>query len=494
MPLPLVDRGLTEAVLAETMVRTWARVTGATGAHLRQYQSRPVEFVTDELGEFVWSKQREIAHAVRDHRRVAVHSAHQTGKSWLAARLVSWWLACHEFGDAFVVTTAPTGPQVRAILWREIARAHRAGNLPGRLNQTEWFMVATGLRYTSPRHHEEMVAFGRKPSDYDPSAFQGIHARHVLVVVDEACGVPEVIFNSAGSLVANEHSRILAIGNPDDPGSHFAKICGPGSAWHVIHVDGLMTPNFTGEEIPERLRDLLISPVYVEDSKQEWGEDSPLYLSKVRGLFSSDRPDGVIPLSLIRKCQAERAWEPANLLPVELGVDVGAGGDETVIRERRGVKVGRTWRTRTKDPMAACGTIVQAIETTGATRVKVDVIGVGWGIAGRLEELGREGRHKAAIGRVNVGEASTQPKRFPRLRDELWWTFRELLQQSALDLAGLDDTTIAQLIAPTWLPDSAGRIHVEPKADTRKRIGRSPDDADALLLSVCQARRGGFVV
>jgi hypothetical protein len=57
------------------------------------------------------------------------------------------------------------------------------------------------------------------------------------------------------------------------------------------------------------------------------------------------------------------------------------------------------------------------------------------------------------------------------------------MQRGLLDLRGLDDTTIAQLIAPKWSPDSMGRIKIEPKDETKKRIKRSPDDADATLLA-----------
>lgn len=436
------------------------------------YQADPVGWMEEKLGAFVWSKQRAIAESVRDHRRTAVHSAHETGKSYLAARIVAWWLDTHPVGEAFAVTTATTGAQVRAVLWREIRRAHAAGGLRGRLNQTEWWL------------NDELVAFGRKPADYDPTAFQGIHARYVLVVIDEACGVPEEIFRAAGSLAANEHSRVLAIGNPDNPQSYFGTICQPGSGWHVIHVDGLASPNFTDEPIPDSLRDLLLSPVYAQELADELGEDSPIYISKVRGQFPEDASDGVIPLSFIRQCQVEREWTPDDLLPIELGFDVGAGGDESVIRERRGVQVGRVWRFRERDPMVLAGHVVAIIQETGASAIKIDVIGIGWGLAGRLAEIQAEGVHTAQVVPVNVGMASLNPARFPKLRDQVWWECgRELLQQRVIDLTGLDDTTVAQLCAPRWQPDSANRIKIEPKAETRKRLKRSPDDADALLLA-----------
>jgi hypothetical protein len=418
---------------------------------------------------------------VRDHRKVAVPSCHEAGKSWLASRIVAWWLSVHKPGEAFAVTTAPTTPQVEAVLWREINRAHRKGALSGRTNLTEWYINA------------ELVAYGRKPADTDPAAFQGIHARHTLVILDEACGIPEAIWTAANSLVANEHGRMLAIGNPDDPGSYFAKVCQPDSGWHVISIDAFETPNFTGEQVPDDLRELLVSPIYEQEMRTEFGEDGATYLSKVRGRFPSDNPDGVVPLSWVRKCQpdrdniaanlpAEKAYTPEQLLPVELGVDVGAGGDETVIRERRGMVAGRTWRYKTPDSTQASGYVVQAINETGATRVKVDVIGVGWGIVGRVKELKPE--HGADVVGVNVGQASTDPKRFPKLRDQLWWDVgRKLSQDNAWDLSAVDETTVAQLIAPTWKPDSSGRHQIEKKVDTKQRLKRSPDDADALLLA-----------
>jgi hypothetical protein len=439
------------------------------------YLHDPVGFITDTLGASTWSKQRQVADAVERDRKVAVPSCHEVGKSWLAARIVAWWLAAHRPGEAFAVTTAPTGRQVRAVLWREIRAAHRAGSLLGRTNQTEWWI------------NEQIVAFGQKPADTDPAAFQGIHARYVLVVLDEACGIPESIWTAANSLVANENGRMLAIGNPDDPGSYFQKVCQPGSGWTVIPIDALASPNFTDEAIPDELRGLLVSPIYEAEMRAEFGETGATYLSKVRGRFPSDNPDGVVPLSWVRKCQNidVETYTAAQLLPVELGVDVGAGGDETVIRERRGMVAGRTWRYHTPDSTEASGYVVQAIKETGATKVKVDVIGVGWGIVGRVKELKPE--HGADVIGVNVGQASTEPTRFPKLRDQLWWEVgRKLSQDRAWDLSAVDETTVSQLIAPTWKPDSSGRHKVEPKAETKVRLKRSPDDADALLLAYYQ--------
>ncbi len=437
------------------------------------YLADPAGFVSGELGEGLWSKQREIAESVVAHRRTAVRSCHNVGKSYVASRLVAWWLGVHPPGSAFVVTSAPTFPQVRAILWREIGRAHRKGKLPGRVNQTEWWIDG------------EIVAFGRKPADTDPTAFQGIHAHYVLVVLDEACGIPRDLWTAAGSLTANDSSRILAIGNPDDPGSHFAQVCKPGSGWHQVQIGYADSPNFTGEAISEKLAALLIGPVYVQEMAHDVGVQSAPYISKVLGQFPDDADDGVVRVSAVRACQRERDHPAESLAPVELGWDVGGGGDQSVVYLRHGCKAIRAFYPRGgADPMVQVGEVVQVINDTGAASIKVDVIGIGWGVAGRLEELRHEGVHRARVVKVNVGAASTRPARFPKLRDPIWWEVgRELSEDGGWDLSCCDDIAVAQLVAPKYALDSSGRVKVEPKADTRARIGRSPDDADALLLA-----------
>lgn len=379
------------------------------------------------------------------------------------------WLTVHTPGDAFAITTAPTEVQVKSILWREIHRAHRDGGLPGRLNAKEWFLG------------DELVAFGRKPSDENPSGMLGIHARHVLVVLDEAGGIPKSIWDAAASLAANESSRMLAIGNPDDPTSHFKKVCEPDSGWRVVRIDGFDSPNFTNEPVPDELRDLLLSRTYEQELLHDVGADDGIYLSKIRAQFAENQESSVVLLSWARACQHSEL-EPDNAL-VELGVDVGAGGDETVWRERRGWVAGRTGRKKTPDWADGVALVLDAIDLCQPQRVKIDEIGIGYGMVGRLKELAREGRHKAEIIGVNVGNPSTS-SRFPRLRDQLWWEIgRELSRSQTWNLAAVDDATISQLVAPRYAPDSAGRIHVEPKKETIKRLRRSPDDADALLLA-----------
>ncbi len=433
----------------------------------------PAGWTVERLNERPWSKQVEIMESVRDNRHTAVRSCHDSGKSYTAARLASWWIDSHQPGEAFVITTAPTGAQVKAILWREINRAHRKGRLPGRCNQLEWWIG------------NEMVAFGRKPADQQTEAFQGIHARYVLVIIDEACGVPKTLYDATETLATNEFARVLAIGNPDDPGTHFKRICDPGSGWNVIEIGYLDTPAWTGEPVGPDVLQVLLSPLWIEERRKDWGEDSPLWVSKALGQFPEFAADSVIPYSMVLANQRNEEWPTETDPVVQLGVDVGAGGDFTSIRVRRGRVPGEVVRDHSADPEKVVAKVVDAALASGAESIKVDTIGIGWGIVGWLKNRVDEGILPPGtdIVPVNVGERAYDTTRFPRLRDEVWWTARELTQDMAWDLRTLDDATLGQLIAPKYKSDVAHRTKVEPKEETKKRLGRSPDDADALLLA-----------
>jgi hypothetical protein len=450
----------------------------------RNYKKDPTHWARERAGVDLWSKQQHIIESVRDHPQTAVHSCHAIGKSFVAATTVAWWLDVHPVGEAFVVTTAPTDKQVKAVLWREINRLHTRAGLAGRTNLSEWYIG------------KELVAFGRKPADQDPTAFQGIHARYVLLVLDEACGIPKELWDAGSSIVSNEHSRTLAIGNPDDPFGEFAANCRPGNGWNIIHVGYRHTPNFTGEPVAEIVRDSLIAPRWVEERARKWGRGSAIFTSKCEGHFPLEGTSGTIPYAWVTACRTLDLPDDPHAR-VEAGIDVGAGGDRTVIRERRGAKAGREEVFVDADPMRSIGRLVEKINEWGVTRVKVDNIGIGWALTGRLRELSSvhnhagalagECTHAAEVVGVNFGEKPTEgrERQYLNKRAEVYWTVgREFSRLRRWDLSELDDDVVAELTVSTYeILDSFGKIKIEPKDKIIERLGESPDRAEALLLA-----------
>lgn len=442
-----------------------------------KYATDPVGWVSDALGEHLWSKQAAIAEDVRDNRYVAVQSAHDTGKSFLASRLIAWWIEAHPPGEAFVVSTAPSSTQVEAILWRELGKAHRKGDLSGRI---------TGGQVPQWKIGQEIIGYGRKPQDLSSkeeamASFQGIHARYVLVVLDEAGGIPKWLWDAVDTLVTNADSRVLAIGNPDDPSSHFEKVCRPGSGWKHHKISAFDTPAFTGEEVPEILQHVLVSKEWVEERKSRWGETSPLYISKVCGEFPEVTDDTLITPKMVRDAVENHL---AGLGPGRYASDIARyGSDETTLYRNRDGQVRMIWTKHKQDTMKTSGEIVKVLQKhKGHVPVVIDVVGVGSGVVDRVKEL------RFRVVPFNGGERALNPKKFVNKRSEMYWRLREGLEALELDLDPADEDLQAQLTGMKYSIDSAGRIAVEKKDDMKKRGLPSPDRADTVMMSLVAPR------
>jgi len=447
------------------------------------YQDDPVGWSTARRGAHLWSKQREIAEAVRDHRYVAVHAAHDMGKSWIAANIIAWWCDVHPPDEVFVVWTAPTYPQVDAIIGRELRAAIRDAGLDGRLR-----LLGDNRLF----HGERLIGYGRKPADHDQAAFQGIHAKHVLVVIDEACGVPRALWDAADALVTNEHARLLAIGNPDDPESHFAAVCNPesreGKGWHVIGLDGLASPNFTGEPVPDELRALLLSPTWVQERRERWGEDSALYQAKVRGRFAAGAENAVIPGWIVARARRlEHGVDPNPDGPLGgvIAVDPARdGADMTAIVEAYRGEVRILGLLAESDTARVVEHVDRLLGDRPANwKAVVDEDGLGGPIGDMLRARGRR-----VVG-FRGGVRARRPARFTNRKAEAWWTAREALRDGLWRLPGPDEGDLADDLAvdlstPRHELDAAGRIAVEKKQDVRKRLGRSPDLGDAVVMAI----------
>lgn len=449
------------------------------------YMDDPVLWLEERLGGFAWSKQREVAKSVAEHRYTAVPSSHDTGKSYIASSIAAWWLDSHRAGEAFAVTTAPTWNQVHAILWREIRKLHSRGELPGRTTlDARWYIGGSGR----PGHpDEQLVAYGRKPADYDQAAFQGIHAKYVLVIIDEASGIPKLLYDAVDSLATNEYARVLAIGNPDDPASEFAKICRPGSGWNVLQVSAFDTPAFTGEEVPEWLLDLLVSPTWVEERKQRWGESSPTYISKVLGQFPDIGEDTLIEPRLIREAEQRDLSALMKDDPGQTGWDVARyGSDLTVGYRCSGGVIRKVYEGSKQSTMKTAGVIKKEVEPhKGKVPAWVDVIGIGSGVVDRLWEQKVRG-----VSAFDAAAKAYDSGRFVNRRAEVFWSLREAMERGEIDLpaAGEDDDLKAQLGAIKWKVNSDGRIQIESKDEMKKRGLPSPNHADAAVMSAIRSR------
>jgi hypothetical protein len=523
-------------VFSPEFTTTWASIVDNSN---EVFVGDPVAWINSH-DEYVWSDQRRVAESVRDNRYTAVHSAHDLGKSFIASRLIAWWIDVHPPGTAFVVSTAPSAAQVSAIMWREVTKIHRAAGLLGTINRAgypQWFVDG------------ELVGYGRKPADYEQSAFQGIHAEHVLVIIDEACGVTQSLYDAVDALATNENARVLAIGNPDDPASHFATICQPGSGWNVIHLDGLRSPNITydrvvgddpenprypllaalmeaegipysTEPVSDHLRKMLVNEQWIEERIERWAsitaeqaeqtlhregrealyerlrraaEGSSIFTAKVRGLFPSmASSQSVIPLGWAQRAMERWRDQHHNHTPGDfvLGVDVArSGDDQTVFAHRYGSLVTKLERMRVDDTMEIADRAAASLHEPRST-VVVDVIGIGAGVYDALRRYSN--RSLIAATPIPFNAAGRTPRKdqigqFKFLNDRAaaWWNLRDALDPSRGSNIALpdDEELLGELVAPRYGHNVGGTIKVESKDDIKKRIGRSTDSADAVIAA-----------
>jgi hypothetical protein len=237
----------------------------------RQLEGDPVARIRKFNGFTGWSKQDEIIRELYGHRRVAVQSSHGAGKTAVAAAIVEDFM---RLGPCRVVTTAPTWFQVETLLWAEIHRRVREARVPWqtRPNKTTW------------KIRDNWAAYGLSPKE--PERFQGHHGRRVLLVVDEASGVEEEIFEAGQGFLTGHDSYVLYISNPTKMSGAFYRACQPDSGFHHVKISTFDTPYFTGEEVAEDTLRSLPSQGWVNGRVDEWGEDDPRYRVRVLGEFA----------------------------------------------------------------------------------------------------------------------------------------------------------------------------------------------------------------
>lgn len=413
----------------------------------------PVWFVENFLNLKLWKKQNQILEAVRDNREVAVSSSNASGKSFVASALAHWYLICNE--DSVVITTAPTFRQVESILWRNI----RAMAVPK-------FYPANSVTKTRIDISPKWFAMGL--STDKPEALQGIHSENLLIIVDEASAIPELIWQAIDGLT---YKKMLMIGNPIHNQGRF-KTAFDDPDVKRIRISAFDTPNVEqGREVIKGL----ITLDDVDMFKNKYGVDSDVYRVRVLGKFPLQDTDSFISFDVLdnamnRTVESMPQWEK------KLGVDVARFGDDrSVFIVRQDKKIIRKEAMAGADLMEVAGKVLSIARDEGVLpqNVFIDEIGLGSGVIDRLREQGWN------VTGVNVAKQAEDNEHYANLRAELAFSLREWLNSA--DIPRDDD--FFQCSDIKYKFNSAGKIILEPKADMKKRGKSSPDTFDALALT-----------
>jgi len=424
----------------------------------------PLFFSQEVLGSKLWGKQKEIMMAVKSHKYVAVRSCYLSGKSKVASDIILWYL--YSFYGSKVITTSTSWSQVKNILWSEISNAYSKAKI--RLGGT---LLTTELQL-----EKDWFAIGLSPKievEKEGTRFEGYHAPYVLVVIDQAQGVNHKLWEAMRGLIANNDCRCLALGNPASPSGDFFD-CFKSPLWHPIHISAFDTPNVKAgrEVIPG-----LLTKEWIEERKEDWGENNPLYISKVLGEFPEEAEDTLIMLSWVEV--AKNAILEASGAK-GLGVDVARFGTAwTVLTAIHGPKILEIMAFQGKDTMKTAGWTVKMMQRHDipAHSTCIDDVGVGGGVTDRLHEEG----HKTQP--VNAGAKAEDPGQFFNLSAEMHWEMRKRFETGNIDIPD-NEQLLSQLPARKYDMTSKGQIKIEDKEDMKKRGLKSPDFADSLVLAI----------
>jgi len=413
--------------------------------------------------------------AIETRKPLVIGSGHAQGKDFFASCVSLWFL--NNFYPSKVITTGPTDRQVKEIMWAEIeGRWNQATvKLPGRIMtckidvEPNWFMIG----------------FTTKETGQMTGKFQGFHSPNLLVIVTEAQAVSDQIYEQLDGILTSKNSLLIMIGNPLRSSGRFAKYLKDTTNNISMNLSCLDSPNYIEKEevIPG-----MASYEWVEDKRKRWGEDHPLWHSRVLGQLPKVAIDSVFYPDLVDRM----VTQIPNVVQRRIVVSVDParfGDDECVIT---GGVSGRVVK-KTVLPMSSapevCSHTLQMVKLIGANHIIIDADGLGGPIADFLRKL--------KPNRVELQEVYGQGKpedeeHYANNRTEIFFYAKDQAEKGYCSIDD-DDYLKEELLEPTYEFNMRGRMQLEKKDDIKERLGRSTNRADSWVMNIWAQKSSAIV-
>ena len=429
---------------------------------LTEWREHPDIFCQEIFGITLEPWQKDVICSINDNDRISIASGHGCGKSTLLSLTILWYLSTRT--PARIIVTAPTASQLFTILWSEVSLWLRNS----KYNFSSIFTITedTISLKDAPKENFCVAKTARKDQ---PEALQGQHSKNTLLLLDEASGISNNVFEVIAGSMSTKGSKTIMTSNPTRTSGYFYDSFHKfRDQWKTFRVSCFDSSR--------------VDPKYIE-SMAKYGLESNIYKVRVLGEFPHSDDDAIIGLDLIESA-IDRGIEPFG--EIVWGVDVARFGDaRTALAKRHGPKLlepVRSWVK--KDTMETSGIIKLEYDSIKdpakrPSKIVVDVIGLGAGVVDRLKELGLP-----VVG-VNVAEIPGESEKYLRMRDELWFNARDWFTEKVCDIPD-DAVLISQLSALKYFITSNGKLRVESKDELKKRGLESPDIGDAFVLTFCK--------
>lgn len=435
---------------------------------MKKFRDEPTAFVRGILQASPDDWQAEALNALTNHKRIAVRSGHGVGKSCMQAWAALWFLFTRPYCK--IVTTAPTMRQLFDVFMSELSKWLKHSPLLENLFEytktkiffkgapAEWFLVAR----TAAK----------------PESLAGFHADHLLYILDEASGIDDEIFEAVEGALTGEDNRLLMCSNPTRNSGFFKRaFFEDRELYHTLKISSADSGR--------------VSDDYCKRLIKQYGEDSDVVRVRVFGEFPKTEADGLIALELV---EAAMSRDHVHLGELVIGVDPARfGDDETVIQARIGNTALPFVNYRKADTMTTVGRVVHNLTALmkkfgcKSATVNVDEGGLGGGVVDRLREVCHEKFLNVTVNGFNFG-GKARDSTYANFVTEAYFALRDRLAAGEIILPR-DDELAAQLTTRKYLLTSADKLILEDKKTYKKRVGRSPDRADALCLAFAPVKK-----
>lgn len=399
------------------------------------------------------------------------------GKSYLGAGIALWYALSHE--PAKVVTTGPTFDQLRAILWANIFKAYHSSELES---------TATSVRHDllQIQFADEWYVKGINPDNIESAS--GYHGGNLIALVDEASALTAAKSEAIDSW---DVAKKILFGNPLRPDGPFYElyqrhIHDPDPATVVIKIPSTESPAIQAGL--RRSPDGFVGLDWLDDRRREYGEDSPWWKSHVMAEFPDSAEGQLVARDWIDRAIAARVEAERDHTETVLAIDLGAGrgGDRSVLLVRTGRRLlhlewSNQWPLEETARRAA-----ELVRKYGVRphRIIYDRSGLGEGFGVLLKNAGVSG----AIGFLGGSEAKGQTKKFENLKSAAAWQLRKRLAPDQSPEPFMIPHEWGALLRPelqayTYEVTAKDKIKLTDKDTVQARLGRSPDLADAMIMS-----------
>jgi len=441
---------------------------------IRKWRLRPETMVVEEFKTEPddWQLDALRAFAEPTIEQIALLACMGPGKSALKSWLVWNFAATRPYSN--IAITSITGDNLKDGLWKELRKwwrrspflRHRfkfTGDRIYAIDPESWFISARKWsRGASAEEQEETL--------------RGLHAEHVMGVVDEAGCVPQPIVDGLqGIRAVGQEAKIVIGGNPVVADGPLWRAQGVDKEfWKVIQVTG---------DPDDPNRSPRVSIKWAREQIRRLGRFDPWVQANVIGQFPRNTGEGILTIQEVLEAfgrELDNAGVELKRTPKTLGLDVARRGknrNSLIYREGDYVVRDEAWQGVPTTETA--GRLMEAIRDFKPEYAFVDDLGIGGAVVDICHAAG-----VAVIG-VNACERARRDDIHSNLRSEMAEELQVRFRSGRISLpeSFRETTFIQEATTLRFKFDARGRRKLEDKDQFVKRLGISPDTYDALALA-----------